>query len=61
MKLLIVSGTSGAGKSVVLNALEDIGGYCIDNLPMALLPAFAEEMLNAQNYSFPGQGIFCCI
>ena len=52
MKLLIVSGTSGAGKSVVLNALEDIGGYCIDNLPMALLPAFAEEMLNAQHHHY---------
>lgn len=44
MRLLIVSGTSGAGKSVVLHALEDIGCYCIDNLPMALLPAFATEM-----------------
>jgi UPF0042 nucleotide-binding protein len=44
MRLLIVSGTSGAGKSVVLHALEDIGCYCIDNLPMALLPAFAAEM-----------------
>ncbi|MGM0593124.1 MAG: RNase adapter RapZ [Pseudomonadota bacterium] len=44
MKLLIISGTSGAGKSVVLNALEDSGSYCIDNLPMALLPAFAREM-----------------
>ena len=52
MKLLIISGTSGAGKSVVLNALEDIGGYCIDNLPMALLPAFAEEMLNAQHHHY---------
>ena len=52
MKLLIVSGTSGAGKSVALNALEDIGGYCIDNLPMALLPAFAEEMLNAQYHHY---------
>jgi UPF0042 nucleotide-binding protein len=52
MKLLIVSGTSGAGKSVVLNALEDIGGYCIDNLPMALLPAFAEEMLGAQHHQY---------
>ncbi|MCW8917453.1 MAG: RNase adapter RapZ [Gammaproteobacteria bacterium] len=47
MKLLIISGTSGAGKSVVLHALEDIGGYCIDNLPMALLPAFAKEMIDA--------------
>lgn len=44
MRLLIVSGTSGAGKSVVLHALEDIGCYCIDNLPMALLEAFANEM-----------------
>ncbi|MFO7594412.1 MAG: RNase adapter RapZ [Pseudomonadota bacterium] len=47
MRLLIISGTSGAGKSVVLHALEDIGSYCIDNLPMALLPAFAKEMTNA--------------
>ncbi len=52
MKLLIVSGTSGAGKSVALNALEDVGGYCIDNLPMALLPAFAEEMVNAQHHHY---------
>ena len=52
MKLLIVSGTSGAGKSIALNALEDIGGYCIDNLPMALLPAFADEMLNAQHHHY---------
>ncbi len=52
MKLLIVSGTSGAGKSVVLNALEDIGGYCIDNLPLALLPAFADEMLGAQHHHY---------
>lgn len=43
MKLFIVSGTSGAGKSIALNALEDLGFYCIDNLPLALLPAFAAE------------------
>lgn len=36
MKLLIVSGRSGSGKSVALNALEDAGYYCIDNLPLAL-------------------------
>lgn len=47
MRLLIISGTSGAGKSVVLHALEDIGSYCIDNLPMALLPAFAQEITAA--------------
>ncbi len=45
MKLFIISGTSGAGKSVALDALEDIGYYCIDNLPVRLLPAFAEELL----------------
>lgn len=36
MKLVIVSGRSGSGKSVVLNALEDAGYYCIDNLPLSL-------------------------
>lgn len=52
MRLLIISGTSGAGKSIVLHALEDIGSYCIDNLPMALLPAFANEMLNARQNQY---------
>ena len=33
MNLLIVSGLSGAGKSVAMNALEDIGFFCIDNIP----------------------------
>lgn len=37
MELLLVSGLSGAGKSVVMNALEDIGYFCIDNIPAALL------------------------
>ncbi len=48
MRLFIVSGTSGSGKSVVLHALEDLGYYCIDNLPVALLPAFAREMASAR-------------
>ena len=39
MELLIVSGLSGAGKSVAMNALEDIGFFCIDNVPAALLPS----------------------
>lgn len=52
MRLLIISGTSGAGKSVVLHALEDIGCYCIDNLPMALIPAFAEEMASARFHEY---------
>ena len=37
MELLIVSGLSGAGKSVAMNALEDIGYFCIDNVPAGLL------------------------
>ncbi len=44
MRLIVVSGLSGAGKSVAMHALEDLGYYCIDNLPVNLLPAFAEEL-----------------
>jgi UPF0042 nucleotide-binding protein len=42
MELLIVTGMSGAGKSVAANALEDIGFYCIDNMPPSFLRPFAE-------------------
>ncbi|MBT7410360.1 MAG: RNase adaptor protein RapZ, partial [Methylococcales bacterium] len=41
MQLIIVSGLSGSGKSIVLNALEDYGYYCIDNLPVGLIWEFA--------------------
>lgn len=44
MKLIIVSGLSGAGKTQALHTLEDRGVYCIDNLPISLLPAIAEQM-----------------
>lgn len=44
MKLIIVSGLSGSGKSVALNTLEDLGYYCIDNLPASLLGALAREL-----------------
>lgn len=42
MQLKIVSGRSGSGKSIALRALEDLGFYCVDNLPVKLLPAFVE-------------------
>jgi len=42
--IIIVSGLSGAGKSTALNALEDLGYYCIDNLPGALLPYFGPQI-----------------
>jgi len=45
MRLIVVSGLSGAGKTVALNTLEDLGYYCIDNLPANLLPAFAAQVL----------------
>lgn len=38
MKLIIVSGQSGSGKSIALRVLEDLGYYCVDNLPVNLLP-----------------------
>lgn len=45
MRIFIISGISGAGKSVVLHALEDLGFYCTDNLPVAMLPGFASEIV----------------
>lgn len=44
MKLVVVSGRSGSGKSTALQALEDIGFYCIDNLPALLLPDLVTQM-----------------
>ena len=44
MRLIIVSGLSGSGKSVALHVLEDLGFYCIDNLPAALLKSLLDEV-----------------
>jgi len=44
MNIIIISGLSGSGKSVALHALEDMDYYCIDNLPVGLLDAFANEI-----------------
>jgi len=44
MVLMIVSGRSGSGKSVALRALEDMGFYCVDNLPVTLLPQLAATL-----------------
>src|SRR5690606_4167830 len=38
MQLIVVSGRSGSGKTVALRVLEDLGYYCVDNLPVNLLP-----------------------
>ena len=44
MKLVLISGLSGSGKSTALRTLEDLGYYCIDNLPVLLLYDFAQQM-----------------
>jgi RNase adapter protein RapZ len=44
MELIIVTGLSGSGKSIVLRALEDSGYYCIDNLPATLLPQISQHL-----------------
>ena len=47
--LVIVSGMSGSGKSVALNTFEDLGYYCVDNLPAELLPEFVRRILAGDN------------
>ena len=44
MRLIIVSGLSGSGKSVALHVLEDLGYYCVDNLPVTLLKSVIDEL-----------------
>ena len=46
MKLVIVSGLSGSGKTVALHTLEDEDYYCVDNLPIGLLPDFVDRVSN---------------
>lgn len=47
MDFLIITGMSGAGKSSAIRALEDIGYYCVDNMPPALLTAFARVLTSS--------------
>ena len=49
MKLLVVTGLSGAGKSLAVNALEDIGYFCIDNIPAGLLPRILDFAQQGEN------------
>ena len=44
ISLTIISGRSGSGKSTALHVLEDMGFYCIDNLPVSLLPGLVERL-----------------
>ena len=55
MRLLIVTGLSGAGKSKVVDALEDIGWFCADNLPPRLAPTFAKLLREAGSNGAPDE------
>ncbi|KAF7775563.1 UPF0042 nucleotide-binding protein [Pseudoalteromonas citrea] len=48
MELIIISGRSGSGKSVALRVLEDLGYYCVDNIPVNLLPSLVRSV--SENY-----------
>ncbi|SHF85354.1 RNase adapter RapZ [Ornithinibacillus halophilus] len=48
-KLVIITGMSGAGKTVAIQSFEDLGYYCVDNLPPTLLPKFLELMRDSTN------------
>ncbi len=52
MKLVIVSGLSGSGKTVALHTLEDSGYYCIDNLPLGMLPELVNNMTSSTHQPY---------
>ncbi len=49
VQLVIITGMSGAGKTVAIQSFEDLGFFCVDNLPPTLLPKFLELMKDANN------------
>jgi len=57
MKLIILSGLSGSGKSVALHTLEDLGYYCIDNLPLFLLKDLALGLHNTLDTAFTNTAV----
>ena len=59
MELVIISGRSGSGKSTALHQLEDLGYYCVDNLPAALLPTLILQLEREQYSAF--KGIALCL
>ena len=48
-KIIIITGLSGSGKSTAIKALEDVGFFCVDNLPVALLPNFLEIRMGQES------------
>ena len=56
-KIFIITGMSGAGKSQALKCFEDLGFYCIDNLPVALIPSFSELVKTNRHFKNVALGI----
>jgi UPF0042 nucleotide-binding protein len=57
VRLVVISGLSGSGKSVALHVLEDLGFYCIDNIPVGLLRSFVDEILRRGDHAFENVGV----
>ena len=57
MRLVIVTGMSGAGKTIALKILEDLGFYCVDNLPVSLVEKFAELIMERDPDGMEGAAI----
>ncbi|MCW7752821.1 RNase adapter RapZ [Desulfobotulus sp. H1] len=55
-KIIVITGLSGSGKSTAAAALEDAGFYCVDNLPVSLLPKFLELRIHSGSTDFNGLG-----
>lgn len=49
MRIVLITGLSGAGKSHALNCFEDLGYYCVDNMPPTLIPKFADLFVHSEN------------
>jgi UPF0042 nucleotide-binding protein len=57
MRLIVISGLSGSGKSVALHVLEDLGFYCIDNIPAPLLRSVVDEVLRRADSAYDNVGV----
>ncbi|HEY7671225.1 MAG TPA: RNase adapter RapZ [Gammaproteobacteria bacterium] len=57
MRLIVISGLSGSGKSVALHVLEDLGFYCIDNIPAPLLRSVVDEVLRRSDRAYENVGV----
>jgi len=57
MRMVVVTGLSGSGRSAAMKAFEDIGFYCVDNLPLELLSAFVEFAQGSEEASRSAIGV----